>query len=331
MSGDQADEVQVLYLAGSGRSGSTVVTTLLGQLPGFFAAGELRYLWSRGVVQDHVCGCGQPFSACPVWSAVTAGTDERGRTDAENIGRRLLQRLRVLRVPLMLARRAVGLPPVPPHPDDAVIASMYRALAEHTGARVVVDSSKLPPYGLLLGRLPGVRVHVLHVVRDPRATAFSWLRRKVSRDLDDDALMPRQQPVKSSLLWLLWNLMTALAWRSGDAQVSRFRYEDFVRDPQQVLAPVVRALGAEPADLPFEDAHTVRLAPTHAVAGNPNRRDSGTVRVRPDLEWTTAMRRRDRWVVTALTWPGLLRFRYPVRPRPGEPDPAAAPTSRSIP
>jgi hypothetical protein len=324
-----ADDVHVLYLAGSGRSGSTVVTTLLGQLPGFFAAGELRYLWSRGVQEDHVCGCGQPFGRCPVWTAVMARTDPRGRADAAGIGRRLLQRLRVLRVPSMLARRALGRRAVPPHPDDHVIASLYRAVADETGARVVVDSSKLPPYGLLLQRLPGVRVHVLHVVRDPRATAFSWMRRKVSRDRDDEALMPRQQPVKSSLLWLLWNLLTAVAWRDRDARVSRFRYEDFVARPREVLAPVVRALGADPDDLPFLDDHSVRLAATHAVAGNPNRRDSGAVRLRPDLEWQQAMRSRDRSLVTALTWPGLLRFGYPLaarRPSAGRP---TTPTSRS--
>ena len=54
--------IRVLYLAGSGGSGSTLVTTALGQLDGVFAAGELRYLWHRGLVErlfapgDHLPG-----------------------------------------------------------------------------------------------------------------------------------------------------------------------------------------------------------------------------------------------------------------------------------
>jgi hypothetical protein len=330
-SGTEPTDVHVLYLAGSGRSGSTLVTTILGQLPGFFAAGELRYLWSRGATEDHVCGCGQPFSRCPVWTAVMEGTDPAGRADAAGIGRRLLQRLRMARLPALAARRVLGRPAVPAHPDDVVIASMYRALAEHTGARVVVDSSKLPPYGLLLSGLPGVRVSVLHVVRDPRATAFSWMRQKVSRDRDDDALMPRQQPVKSSLLWLVWNLLTAAAWPPGRS-AARIRYEDFVTAPREVLAPLVRDLGADPDDLPFVDDRTVRLSPTHAVAGNPNRRDSGPVRLKPDLEWQSAMRPATRLLVTAVTVPGLLRFGYPVLrrgARPATPTPGPTPTPRS--
>ena len=47
--------------AGSGRSGSTLITTVLGQLDGCFAAGELRYLWQRGMVDNRPCGCGAPF------------------------------------------------------------------------------------------------------------------------------------------------------------------------------------------------------------------------------------------------------------------------------
>jgi hypothetical protein len=46
--------VRVLYFAGSGRSGTTVINNILGQLGGAFAAGELRYLWRRGVVEDRL-------------------------------------------------------------------------------------------------------------------------------------------------------------------------------------------------------------------------------------------------------------------------------------
>ena len=41
--------VKVLLLAGSGRSGSTVLANLLGSVEGAFSGGELRYLWERGL------------------------------------------------------------------------------------------------------------------------------------------------------------------------------------------------------------------------------------------------------------------------------------------
>lgn len=321
MSGER---VTVLYVAGSGRSGTTVINTILGQLPGAFAAGELRYLWQRGVVEDHRCGCGEPFATCPVWSAVMAAVGPVDPDEAAGIAARLLGRLRVMRVPAMLGRRLLRRPAVPPHADDERIAALYRSLADHTGATVLIDSSKLPPYGLLLQQRPELDVRVLHVVRDPRATAFSWRRTKATQDTASGSTMPRMEVWKSSMLWLLWNLLTDRLWPARREDVVRFRYEDFVADPRRHMTAVARLVGLDPGALPFVTDDEVTLAPTHSVAGNPNRHTTGTVRIRGDMEWRTAMPRRDRLVVTALTAPGILRFRYPwaVRSRSASTEPA---------
>ena len=41
---------RVLYLGGFGRSGSTLIERLLGELPGVCPVGELVHLWQRGVL-----------------------------------------------------------------------------------------------------------------------------------------------------------------------------------------------------------------------------------------------------------------------------------------
>jgi hypothetical protein len=329
-----APVVRVLYFAGSGRSGTTVVSNILGQLPGAFAAGELRYLWQRGVELDHLCGCGEAFSACPVWTAVMrrlrAGYPVTGGTvDEAAIGRRLLRRLRMARLPGALARDALGRRPLPAHADDAVISRLYRAIADETGASFLIDGSKLPPYGLLLRQQPGLELYVVHLVRDPRATAFSWLRTKPTRDSARGAQMQQQEIWKSSLLWTVWNLTVARLWANNDPRVCRLRYEDFVADPEGQLARVAAMVGADPADLPFLAPDRVSLAPTHSVAGNPNRHDTGVAHLRADDQWRTAMARGDRAVVTLITAMGLRRFRYPLIPR--TPSAVASPATAPAP
>lgn len=59
-------------------------------------------------------------------------------------------------------------------------ARALEALAEITGATTFVDTSKAPEYARSLGELPGVDLYVLNLVRDPRAVACSWYRRKRS-------------------------------------------------------------------------------------------------------------------------------------------------------
>lgn len=312
------DPVHVLFVAGSGRSGTTMVNNLLGQVDAVFAAGELRYLWHRGVVANHVCGCGQPFAACAVWESVMRELERAvGPVDAQALGDRLLRRLRVLRVPGMLWRRLSGQRPVPSHADDAAIRALYRAIQEETRAQLIVDSSKLPPYGLLLCRLPDVQVTVLHLIRDPRATAFSWRRRMASRDRDDDSVMPRQPVWKSSALWLTWNCLAAMLWPSRAAHHLRIRYEDLVVAPEATLAALCAALGVPATGIPFVDDRTVDLRPVHAVAGNPVRRSCGRVEIRPDDEWRHSMRPRDRRLVTVFTAPALAAFGYRLRATAG--------------
>ena len=309
------EPIRVLYFAGSGRSGSTVINNILGQVGGAFAAGELRYLWQRGVVENRLCGCGVPFAECEVWQGVMSDAFAGGTPpDAGALAARLLSRLRIARVPGILLRRLAGRLPVPRHTDDQAIQALYAALAARTGAHVIVDSSKLPPYALLLSGLPGIELYVLQVVRDSRATAFSWRRRKQLLDFGDEQLMPRQPLWKSSLLWLCWNSLTALLWRRTPERYLRLRYEDFVHAPRESMERVVRLVGLDPATLPFETETSVRLEPTHSVAGNPTRHRVGTVELRPDSEWLQTMPRRQRALVTALTAPALLGFRYPLHP-----------------
>jgi hypothetical protein len=307
--------VKVLYVAGSGRSGSTILDRTLGQLDGFFSAGELCNLWERGLVARRRCGCGEPVPDCPVWKAVLAdafgGPD---RVDAERLAAVARHRLNVRSVPRLLLGRGLG--------DgraageyQATLARLYLAVQRHTGCRVLVDSSKSPVYARLLATIPGVDVTVVHLVRDPRATAWSFLRKKRLPDFGDDRLMQRQHPLVSARRWSLWQGVTELLWRRHSGRYLRLRYEDFVRDPQPAVRRIAAMTGEAPALLPFTGPVTVRLAATHSVSGNPNRFGTGEIDLRADEEWRRAMRTGDRALVTALTWPLLLRYGYPLRPR----------------
>lgn len=305
--------VKVLFIAGTGRSGTTILNSILGQVPGCFAAGEVRYVWRRGILEDHRCGCGEPFSQCPAWTVVMQKALDGNAVDvAAATASGLERRLRIRRVPVMMWRRMRKRPAVKPHADDVNILRVYQALSGLPGVDVVVDSSKLPPYGLLLSSLPGVDLFVVHVVRDPRATAFSWRRTKATHDTSTAATMPRLESWRSAVLWMVWNSLTEAWWPRSSKHNILVRYEDLVQEPTSTLRRLLQIIGT---DLPDDliSGHNVTLAPTHSVAGNPTRHASGVVKLRSDDEWKVAMRTPERVIVTALTAPGLRRFGYLMR------------------
>jgi hypothetical protein len=315
MSERPSDPVRVLFVMGKGRSGSTLVDNVLGQVPGVTSAGELTYLWDWGLRQRVRCGCGEDVLTCPVWSKVldeAVGIRSR-EVDAGRIDEIWRDQRRVERwhqAPRLFAGRGVGgWPALQRHVD--VLGRLYRALRDVTGAQLVVDSSKTPLNPAALGLVAGIDGRAVQLVRDPRAVGFSWQRTKAWSDRDEGGTMPRFGPYHTAASWSLRNLgAEAVLRRWPEGATMRLRYEDFCRAPRSSLVSLLEVAGVDAGDLPFADDHTARLGPTHTVGGNPNRMSGGDVAITPDDEWEARIDARTRRVVTTLTGPLRRRYGY---------------------
>ena len=286
---------------------------MLGSLPDTFAVGELRYLWARGIVERRSCGCGQPVPECPVWSKILtrAFTDDTA-ADVD----RSIDAVNWLgdasKLPRILRRGERGrFPELGDLP--ARLGELYRTTAEVTGATTIIDSSKPPTYGWFLGTLPDIELSVIHLVRDPRGTAFSWQHPKPAIDRPSGGLMPSKPPWKSALSWALWNTATELLFRSRPERLLRIRYEDLVADPDRTLGAVLEFLGYPDDALDSLDGRRFTRGASHTVAGNPSRITDEPTMLTLDAAWRTGMTKRARRVVTALSTPLLLRYGYKVR------------------
>lgn len=303
--------VEVVYVAGDGRSGSTLLSRLLGQTSGWFSAGEVRYVWERGLLQDRPCECGAPFAACPFWSEViSTAFGSAGAVPAADLVAAEQSLLRTRRAAATLRGASAPHAWLAGSPDYvSSLARLYPAVRDVAGCRVVVDSSKLPAYGQVLRGVPGVRVSVVHLVRDPRATAHSWRRRKALPEGDVRTHMVTQGVLRSSAVWTSSNALSESLLRRAEQYV-RVRYEDLIDDPQGVLRGLTASLGL-PGEPPEITAGTAHLPAGHAVAGNPDRHSAGRVTLRMDDAWRREMPRRDAALVGALT--AGLRRRYDYR------------------
>lgn len=306
--------VPVLYIAGTGRSGSTLLASVLGSVDGMFSAGELRFTWERGLSDGAMCGCHRPVVECDVWS--TTFNDGFGGFDGPDVDailHALAGQTRIRNLPAILRRRGT----VDGVSDElkAALPALYRSILTTTGSRVIVDSSKLPTYAMLLSDLDDVDVRIVHLVRDPRAAAWSWMRRGATGAVEGfDEEMDRFSPSKSASLWSLWNGMMSQMWRSNRERYLPVRYEDFAAEPEGVVERILEFAGIDDAEMPFSGPGTVDLPPNHAIAGNPNRMRHGETSIRTDNEWEHAMPKRDRVAVTTLTAPLLPRFGYRIQP-----------------
>jgi hypothetical protein len=314
----QSEGVKVLFLAGKGRSGGTLLANLLGQIPGFCNVGELKRLWDSGLVHNHRCGCGVPVQECVTWRAILDEADSllRGSPLVPLSASRLdLDRYAVVRwrnvVRLLSARIETRDRWKALERYTTATSAVYRSIANTTGARVVVDSSRMPIEPVALGLVPGVDVRIAHVVRDPRAVAYSWRRSRVWTDRDADEHMPRWGVAHSAASWSTRGLLVEmLGRRHASVTVS---YDALAREPARVLREVVDIVDEPASDLSFVTSGAATLLPTHSVGGNPIRMISGEVAIEPDEEWRDGMSTRDRLVATLFAMPMLRHYGFPVR------------------
>ena len=310
-----SERVKVLYVVGLGRSGSTILSNSLGQIGGYFSAGELNFIWRHNVIENRLCGCGRPFRECPIWTRVMdeafGGMDG---VDPREMMRLQASGTRTRHIPLMLTARGEGV--LKERLEKLLLnyRRLYEAIGSVTDSRVIVDSSKEPAHGYAMSLVPGIDFRVLHLIRDPRAAAYSWLKKKPQPDSEEIEHMVRFSPTKSSALWDSWNASAEALWRRTPQEYLRVRYEDFVADPRESLERILGLVGVT-AELPLAGEREVRLGVSHTVSGNPNRFDTGSVELRPDHEWISRMRPRDRTLVTALTFPLLPHYGYRITPK----------------
>jgi Sulfotransferase family len=316
----------VVYIAGSGRSGSTLLERTLGEIPGFVNVGELIDLFRRVAPRGERCGCGQSFADCPFWAQVgqeAFGGWDTGRLAATHQLQRQIARQRHL--PRLLAGRVAGRgfrDAVAAY--GAVYSRLYRAIAATAGARCVVDASKWPVQALALARA-GLDVRVIHLVRDARGVAYSLGKADVARPHagSEADVMWHVTPGSAAARWVACQSEAGLLGRCG-LPVTRMRYEDFIREPRASTITALTALGLHvtPGQLTHITDAQVTLGSSHGLSGNPSRFRAGDIELRADEAWREQMRRGDRLVVTAITLPFVVGYARPRASRAPAPVPA---------
>lgn len=305
----------VVYIAASGRSGSTLLERMLGTLPGFVNVGEVNDMFRRMARYDELCGCGLAFSTCDFWTQVGkrafGGWSPELIDDALGLQRAVARQRNFARLLTPRLRNAEFAGHLERYAD--LHARLYAAVLAESGGRVVVDASKGAAQGLAVSRSPNVDMRLIHLVRDARGVAFSWAKSDVRRPHGEG---PR------STMHSFRPADTAARWTSLQAEIAVFRtmvpssvlvrYEDLVAEPAATLRRTVAALDldVDTSTLTAVDGSSVDLPVSHGLSGNPSRFRSGRQELRLDEQWRSDMSRADRLATAAIAAGPLQRYGY---------------------
>lgn len=245
----------LLYIMGTGRSGSTVLEIVLAAAPQTHGGGELFDVIDDGLRRNVACSCGQPFSACPIWRPVGEALHPMVQSPDEAVAasRRLEW------------HRGFWRQWLAPRPLPETYARSQRtildALRKASGARTVVDSSKYAGRALALHSLLGKELKVVWLLRSPAGILQSFRKQN-----------PDEQRPKSLLSAVLYVAYVTLCCRLAQIRLRDqclvVHYEDFMADPQQELQRIGNWSGMDFADVQRRIAADEGLLVGHLLTAN---------------------------------------------------------------
>ena len=287
---------EILYICGSGHSGSTLLDMLLGGHSQISSLGEAHrlYVSARKSSPPHLCACGRHVLQCGFWQKV--GQELRGLRgggegepllsvvttdpryvdvpdDGQYLGTAHGARLRVSvnRIAMAVGSRRLwhALAALSPEVRTyrTIIADsllVYEAVRRAWGTPVIVDSTKNA------ARLQGFAfeapesLRVVYLLRDGRAVCHSRMRRERVSMEDSVRRWKREH-------WKLGMVLKSLP----PHRVVTVRYEDLAREPEGALRRIAALVG-----LKYEPEMLDLTRPRHNLAGNPARfrvREAGIV------------------------------------------------------
>lgn len=301
-------KIKVVFVGGSGRCGSTLLSLLFSEHQSFFDCGEIKNIWERGILEDRKCACGSHFSSCPFWTSVIRRAF--GHADKETATRLAMAAWQVTRYrnyfKLRKASRT-GQGYVPRELVDAM-SRLYTAISESADGKIIIDSSKLAAYSRLLMMLPNIDLFYINLIRDPRAVVYSW-QKKLKYEPDSHREMDRFGAVRASLIWKFAYMTAADVMK--DVPGISVRYEDLVTDTAGTMRAILSGINAWAGNiLPNISIDNLTWSNTsHSLSGNPLRFRKGEG-VKLDSKWESEFRGMDAILTAALCNPEIRRYGY---------------------
>ncbi len=255
----------VLYIAGYGRSGSTVLDVLLGASDRVVSVGELVYLGEEWQRQNRTCACGADYKHCSFWEDVFSTPEEA--KEWKRLARRVEYRKRLFHL------LSDSIPDRDRQAYRRRIRAHFSHIAERSNASVVVDSSKSARHAAgrfwALRNIAGLDVKVLHLVRDGRDVLRSVAEKGTNWAAEGYREEKRMLGVRTTIGWVLANSLALVLGNALDGnRYLRIRFEDLLDDPEPVLRKIGGFAGIDLSGIVRRIDSAEPFSIGHNVGGN---------------------------------------------------------------
>lgn len=271
---------------GSGRSGTTLLATILNSTMQIHTLGELHQVYSY-IKEKLKCSCGERLEDCDFWKHVLSKM-ELTQEDLSTLSQAQNYEEQHRFIPFVfLGKNASS-----DYSKSQEI--LFKALASEKSTWFL-DSSKYIGRFLLLKQLKFLNVKGVYVIRDVRGVIHSFSKK----------VQTTRGPLNTILYYLLTNIFGQIcAWLFKD--VVKIKYEDLIENPEETLHKVYALI-----DQRYDEIIASDFVMPHIIGGN-RLKSNKSIAIKKDFAWKKNISRPKQILYYILALPIMILNNYKV-------------------
>ncbi len=274
----------VVYIAGNGHSGSTLLDIILGNGENCFSVGELSFIIRDGLEEEY-CSCNIQIKSCEFWTEVFDLWSKSRISDFKQYKR---SRHKYERNATFLRTLMNSIFPTREFKVYKINTELlFDAIHKVSGANVIIDSSKSPQrIAVLRGNL---NIKVIHLCREFKGvlnSAKHAMKKDIKKGIEADSNARRTS--KTLVDWVLTNLLCSI-FKIG-VPTKKLKYKDYIQKPEKFKE-------FHPAFAKIVNQHS--FSAEHMIAGN-HIRLKKDIKIDPNLGFS--YNRLSKRQLTLATW-----------------------------
>lgn len=281
-------KIKLIYFFGPGRSGTTILSTVLNAHKEIKAVGELHQFYDY-LSNNKECSCTTPIRACGFWQPILNRLPY-----AENQMGMALNQTRKQEKHHKVLQAAFD---KPTKEYTNYQKALFKAISEQTEEKYILDSSKYVARYLWLKKMEFLDVKGIYLVRDVRGVVNSFGKN----------VQTSRGPLSAILYYVATNTIAQMvSWlHKGTLKI---RYEDLMEDPNQTIDKIFKHLYLEPKIFDF-DSELFDMP--HIVGGN-RIKSKSKLKLNPDEKWKSKMTKGKKLFYYMLAYPLMAINKYKI-------------------
>ncbi len=279
-------KVKVVYILGTGRTGSTILGIILGNLKGVFYAGELS-AWNKfkGIPKSKNKKC------LRFWEKIKQSITKSGKYYELDFHRYLEHHKAILRFYRLCNKQLL-------HKYNNHNYALFYQIMKDTHVTYIVDSSHYPLRAYLLNKNKYIDLRIIYLIRDPRQVVNSFQKKTVEQS--------SKNPFSANIYYFLVTILSSLVYFTVPKKHRiKIRYEDVISNPEQSLGRLSQFLNIAPEIENFDHLKTGCIFEGNRI------RNQASIALRNQN--SALMLNRFWWLFTTLVqFPFLLIHRYAI-------------------